>query len=192
MFHGVAKNRKKENKIDIFKDWILVLLISSIAFNFQFHWFYSIFFFLLLLPLGLNHSFLSLVSSGGSLDYWFKILFLFCCCWCLFAQSRWIFWGPMDCSLAVSSVHGISQTRILEWVAFPSPVSFLVCACNAINFSLSTAFATSHKVLQIVFSLLFGKDIFNFLLRLLWLICNLGVCGLIYKYLDIFLPYLCY
>ena len=29
--------------------------------------------------------------------------------------------NPMDCSLPVSSVHGILQTRILEWVAFPPP-----------------------------------------------------------------------
>ena len=28
---------------------------------------------------------------------------------------------PMDCSPSGSSVHGILQTRILEWVAFPSP-----------------------------------------------------------------------
>jgi len=27
----------------------------------------------------------------------------------------------MDCSLPDSSVHGILQVRILEWVAFPSP-----------------------------------------------------------------------
>ena len=27
----------------------------------------------------------------------------------------------MDCSPPGSSVHGISQARILEWVAFPSP-----------------------------------------------------------------------
>ena len=29
--------------------------------------------------------------------------------------------GPMDRSLPGSSVHGILQARILEWVAFPSP-----------------------------------------------------------------------
>ena len=29
--------------------------------------------------------------------------------------------SPMDCSLPGSSVHGIFQARILEWVAFPSP-----------------------------------------------------------------------
>ena len=28
---------------------------------------------------------------------------------------------PMNCSLPVSSVHGILQARILEWVATPSP-----------------------------------------------------------------------
>ena len=28
---------------------------------------------------------------------------------------------PMDCSLPLSSVHGILQATILEWVAFPSP-----------------------------------------------------------------------
>ena len=27
---------------------------------------------------------------------------------------------PMDCGQLGSSVHGISQTRILEWVAIPS------------------------------------------------------------------------
>ena len=27
---------------------------------------------------------------------------------------------PMDCSLLDSSVHGILQARILEWVAMPS------------------------------------------------------------------------
>ena len=31
------------------------------------------------------------------------------------------FCNPMDCSLPVSSVHGILQTGILEWVAFPPP-----------------------------------------------------------------------
>ena len=29
----------------------------------------------------------------------------------------WLFCGPMDCSLPGSSVHGISQARILKWVA---------------------------------------------------------------------------
>ena len=29
-------------------------------------------------------------------------------------------WDPMDCSPPGSSVHGILQARILEWVAMPS------------------------------------------------------------------------
>ena len=29
--------------------------------------------------------------------------------------------NPMDCSLPGSSVHGILQARILQWVAIPSP-----------------------------------------------------------------------
>ena len=44
---------------------------------------------------------------------------------------------PMDCSPPGSSVHGILQARILEWVAissssFPavgSPVTWILCFC---------------------------------------------------------------
>ena len=35
-------------------------------------------------------------------------------------QSCLTLFNPMDCSLPGSSVHGISQARILEWVAVPS------------------------------------------------------------------------
>ena len=40
-------------------------------------------------------------------------------CMCVHSLSRvWLFATPsMDCSLSVSSVHGILQARILEWVA---------------------------------------------------------------------------
>ena len=34
-------------------------------------------------------------------------------------QSCLPLWDPMDCSLPGSSVHGILQARILEWVAVP-------------------------------------------------------------------------
>ena len=43
------------------------------------------------------------------------------CDFLLVAQSRPILCGPMDCSQSGSSVHGILQARILEWVAVPSP-----------------------------------------------------------------------
>ena len=37
---------------------------------------------------------------------------------CSVTQSRATLWDPMDCSPPRSSAHGISQVRILEWVAF--------------------------------------------------------------------------
>ena len=40
-------------------------------------------------------------------------------CCCLVSNCIRLFRGPMDCSLPGSSVHWISQARILEWVAFP-------------------------------------------------------------------------
>ena len=39
---------------------------------------------------------------------------------CMCAQSHLTLYHPMDCSLPGSSVHGIFQTRILEWVAMSS------------------------------------------------------------------------
>ena len=39
---------------------------------------------------------------------------------CLVAQSCLTLWDPLDCSPPGSSVPGILQTRILEWVAMPS------------------------------------------------------------------------
>ena len=43
---------------------------------------------------------------------------LSCCC-CLFAKSCLTLCDPMDCNPPGGSVCGISQTRILEWVAMP-------------------------------------------------------------------------
>ena len=37
------------------------------------------------------------------------------------AQSCPTLCNPMDCSQPGSSVHGVLQPRILEWVPFPSP-----------------------------------------------------------------------
>ena len=38
------------------------------------------------------------------------------------AQSCLTLSDPMDCSLPGSSVHGIFQARVLEWIALPSPM----------------------------------------------------------------------
>ena len=50
-----------------------------------------------------------LMSVASNLAEWF------CCC--LVAKSCPTLCDPMDCSLPGSSVHGISQARILEWFA---------------------------------------------------------------------------
>ena len=39
---------------------------------------------------------------------------------CSVAKSRLILCDPMDCSQPGSSVHGISQARLLDWVAISS------------------------------------------------------------------------
>ena len=39
---------------------------------------------------------------------------------CVCAQSCLTLCNPMDCSLLGSSVHGLSQARILEWAAIAS------------------------------------------------------------------------
>ena len=44
-----------------------------------------------------------------------------CCCCCLVGKSCPTLYDPMECSPLGSSVRGISQARILEWVA----ISFL-------------------------------------------------------------------
>ena len=44
-----------------------------------------------------------------------------CVCACSVAQSRATLCNAVDCSPPGSSGHGILQTRILEWVPFPSP-----------------------------------------------------------------------
>ena len=65
-----------------------------------------------------------LISQGKvqvdilSKPYFHRIYFLRLCL-CLLTQSCLTLCNPMDCSPPASSVHGISQARILEWVAIP-------------------------------------------------------------------------
>ena len=59
---------------------------------------------------------------------------------CLVAQSCTTLCNPMDCSPPGSSIHGILQARILEWVAMPCSRLFLYIQpqirCNS-QFSLA-------------------------------------------------------
>ena len=65
--------------------------------------------------------------------------------------------NPMDCSLPVSSVHGIFQARVLEWIAIafstiPQPIFFLFLAPECTPF---LHFTIHYLVLFSVFSSLF-------------------------------------
>ena len=55
----------------------------------------------------------SLISTAGA--KWAKRCSTFNCCHCRLVAPTLC--DPMDCSLPGSFVHGISQARILEWVA---------------------------------------------------------------------------
>ena len=55
----------------------------------------------------------SVCITAGVCDFYFMV---YSCC-CLVTKSCPTFCYPTDCSLPGSSVHGISQERILEWVA---------------------------------------------------------------------------
>ena len=44
-------------------------------------------------------------------------MFVFSVCVCEVAQSCMTLCNPVDCSLPSSSIHGIFQARVLEWVA---------------------------------------------------------------------------
>ena len=46
-------------------------------------------------------------------------LYIYTCAWQLL-QSCLTFWDPMDCSPPGSSVYGIFQAKLVEWVAMPS------------------------------------------------------------------------
>ena len=45
------------------------------------------------------------------------------------AQSCPTLCNPMDCSLPDSSIHGIFQARVLEWVAIAFSDMFWYCCC---------------------------------------------------------------
>ena len=64
------------------------------------------------------------------------------------AQSCPTLCDPMDCSLPGSSVHGIFQARVLEWVA----ISFSICdtyICKYLTLSFSTHLSKDTYVASI-------------------------------------------
>ena len=86
---------------------------------------------------------------------------------CSVTQSCPILWDPMDGSLLGSSVHGIFQARILEWVAtaYSKGSSWLrdqICVSEVIINCISQI-NTIWKNVNIIFTLFFHiKMTFNF------------------------------
>ena len=65
--------------------------------------------------------FLCLIGSLVILIFNFILISIeVCVCMCSVAQSRLTLCHPIKCGLTASSVHGISQARILEWVVISS------------------------------------------------------------------------
>ena len=58
----------------------------------------------------------------------------------------------MDCSPPGSSVHGISQARILEWVAFPSSGDLPDARINPTSSELAGRFFTTESRGKTIFS----------------------------------------
>ena len=52
------------------------------------------------------------------------------------AQTRLTLRNPMVCSPPVSSVHGIFQARVLEWVPLPSPSTFTTPVFHPVKLTL--------------------------------------------------------
>ena len=66
--------------------------------------------------------------SHSASFHWLPILYLMCAC-VLVTQSCMTLGDPMDCSPPGSSVHGILQAGILEWVAMPFFIYIWQCMC---------------------------------------------------------------
>ena len=83
--------------------------------------FFSLYRFLFLLMLSSQLIYLTKLSMLAKSQTPFMTLagWLSLLCCCSVSQSCTTLCEPMDCSPAGSSVHGILQTRILEWVAIP-------------------------------------------------------------------------
>ena len=64
------------------------------------------------------------------------VYIFFCCCWV--SKSCLTLCNPMNCSPPSSSVHGISQARILEWVAISVSSNLCLLYCRQILYHWAT------------------------------------------------------
>ena len=105
----------------------------------------------------LFYSPLSLSSKGSLVPLHFLPL-EWCVCVCLVTQLCPVLCDPLDCSLPCSSVHGISQTRILGWVAISSsrgssgPRDRNCVSCVSCTAGIFTCWATGEAHIEVVSS----------------------------------------
>ena len=112
-------------------------------------------------------------GSGGKIKWKKGALLLLCVC-AKSLESCPTLCNPMDCSLLVSSVHGVLQARKLEWVSMPSsrgsfhpgiePVSLKSPALTSRFFTASTTFALYKFVLLGCFVVF----VFNMSMHYIW------------------------
>ena len=108
---------------------------------------------------------------------YFLIYHHFCCC-CVSKLCLTLF-DPMDCSLPVSSVHRISQARILEWVAisfsrgFYQPRDWTHVSCILARFFITEPPLSYLPFLPVTY---YGKiDYFQFLAIIKYDVMNIFI-----------------
>ena len=100
-------------------------------------------------------------NKSNPKDKYFMIPIIWSTCTCMLSRFSLTLCNPMDCSLPGSSVDGIRQGRILEWVAMPSSrgssqprdqTSISCRSCMKVNtLSRVRLFATLWTVAQGIF-----------------------------------------
>ena len=85
-----------------------------------------------------------------------------CVCVCVCTQLCPTLCDPMDCNLPDSSVHGIFQARLLEWVAISSPGDFPNSGIKPMSPILAGRFFTTEPP---------GKPIRNTFAAQIWFFC---------------------
>ena len=88
------------------------------------------------------------------------------CCFCLVTKLCLVLCSLMDCSLPGSSVHEISQTRILEWVAIsfsrgifpPRDQTRVSCTAGRFFTTEPTGKPTFHSLSQCIFNSCIKSD----------------------------------
>ena len=100
-------------------------------------------------------------------------------CCCLVTKSCLTLCNPMGCNPPVSSVHGFSQARILEWVAIsyskgsPSPRDQTCISCTGGQIPYHWATRGAHLMCQATLKIKFNKWILQ---HITWTLCRPVVC----------------